>query len=144
MDLKKRTQLEDSGWVSTTVEAFLGLSPEEIAYINLKLYLASSVKGQRKERKFTQQALATLMGSSQSRIAKMENGDPSVSLDLMFRALMYLGVSKGQLAQIIDKFEPPSYLDPSTYDQISGTEERKELVGAVLKDKQANMPELDT
>lgn len=144
MDIKKRTQLEDSGWVSTTVEEFLELSPEEIAYIDLKLYLANSVKSQRNERKFTQQVLATLMGSSQSRIAKMENGDPSVSLDLIFRALMYLGVSKGQLAQIIDNFEPPSHLDPSTYDQIYGTEERKDLVGAMLKDKQAKLPELDS
>jgi DNA-binding XRE family transcriptional regulator len=123
MDSKKRTQLENSGWVSTTVEEFLGLSSEEIAYINLKLYLASIVKSQRKDRKFTQQTLATLMGSSQSRIAKMENGDPSVSLDLLFRALMYLGISKGQLAQIINNFEPLSHVDPVTYDKLSGPEE---------------------
>ncbi len=144
MDSKKRKLLENSGWISTNVEEFLGLRPEELAYINLKLYLASFIKDHRKDRKFTQQTLANLMGSSQSRIAKMENGDPSVSLDLMFRALMYLGISKGQLAQIINNFEPLSHLEPVTYDQLSGPEERKELVGAMLKDKQPNPPDLDS
>ena len=107
MDSKKRAQLEANGWVVTSVEEFLGLTPEEVAYIDLKLRLARDLKRRRVEKQFTQTALADLIGSSQSRVAKMENGDPSVSIDLMIRALLFLGVTPSDLARIIDSFEPP-------------------------------------
>ena len=41
------------------------------------------------------------MGSSQSRIAKIESGDPSVSLDLIIRALLTSGATRQELAQVI-------------------------------------------
>ena len=42
-----------------------------------------------------------MMGSSQSRIAKMESGDPSVSLDLIVRTLLTSGASRQELAEVI-------------------------------------------
>ena len=39
------------------------------------------------------------LGSSQSRIAKMESGDPSVSLDLPIRSLFKLGATRLDIAR---------------------------------------------
>jgi hypothetical protein len=44
-----------------------------------------------------------MLASSQSRVAKMEKGDPSVSIDLLIRSLFNLGMSKKYLAQILLK-----------------------------------------
>jgi predicted transcriptional regulator len=49
----------------------------------------------------TQVALAKALQSSQSRVAKMEAGDPTVSLDLLVRSLLALGASNRDLAAII-------------------------------------------
>jgi len=46
-------------------------------------------------------APAKLIKSSQSRLAKMEGGDPSVSLDLLIRSLLALGASNRDLARAI-------------------------------------------
>ena len=49
----------------------------------------------------TQLTLARAVGSSQSRIAKMEAGDPTVSIDLLIKALLALGASIRELGKII-------------------------------------------
>ena len=54
-----------------------------------------------KNYKLTQEQVARLLKSSQSRVAKMEAGDPSVSLDLLVRSLLALGASKKHLAQML-------------------------------------------
>lgn len=59
------------------------------------------VKELRKNKNLSQNALAKKMGSSQSRIAKIESGDPSVSLDLIVRALLTSGATRQELAQVI-------------------------------------------
>ena len=101
MDKAKRKRLESKGWKVGTVEDFLGLSPEESAYIELKLKLSESLKRYREEKNLTQSQLAQIVGSSQSRVAKMEVGDPSVSVDLLIRSLFALGVSKREMGRII-------------------------------------------
>ncbi|NIR52196.1 helix-turn-helix transcriptional regulator [candidate division KSB1 bacterium] len=80
---------------------FLGLSDQETAYIDLKLMLAENLKKRRLAKKLTQVELAKLLNSNQSRIAKMEAGDPSVSIDLLVKSLLALGTSKQDLAGII-------------------------------------------
>ena len=45
--------------------------------------------------------LAAKLRSSQSRVAKMETGDSSVSLDLLIRSLITLGASDRELSKII-------------------------------------------
>ena len=97
----KKTRLESKGWKVGSAETFLGLSPEESAYIDMKLELAENLRKRRVRKKLTQVQLAKLMKSNQSRVAKMEAGDPSVSIDLLVRSLLVLGASKRELTKII-------------------------------------------
>ena len=101
MDKRKRAQLETKGWSVAAIQEFLELTPEEMAYIDLKLHLARQIKELRQEKRITQVALANLMGSSQSRVAKMEAGDPTVSIGLRVRSLLMLGASPKELGLII-------------------------------------------
>ncbi len=101
MHESKRKQLEAKGWKIGSVEEFLQLSPEEAAYIELRLKLSDGLKEQRRQHNLTQVELAKRVKSSQSRVAKMEAGDPSISLDLLIRSLLALGVSNQDLARII-------------------------------------------
>lgn len=101
MKKAKRNRLESKGWKIGSAKEFLGLSPEEAEYIELKLALGESLREQRKRRRLTQAQLARLVESSQSRVAKMEAGDPSVSLDLLVKSLLTLGVSKRDLAKML-------------------------------------------
>ena len=97
----KRKRLEASGWKIGTTTDFLDLSPNEAAYIELRLRLADGLKRRRIRRRVTQADLAQTVRSSQSRIAKMEAGDPTVSIDLLVRTLLALGASNQDLAAII-------------------------------------------
>ena len=101
MDSKKKKKLEAKGWTIGDASDFLDLSPEEARFIELKLALKDSLKAERLKQNITQVELAKLIGSSQSRVAKMEAGDPSVTVDLMLKALLTLGVTKKQLSKII-------------------------------------------
>ncbi len=99
----KRDRLEEKGWKVGTVEEFLDLTPEEAAYIELKLRLGKNLRQRRVRRKMTQIDLAKRIRSSQSRVAKMESGDPSVSLDLLIRSLLALGASNRDLGKVVSK-----------------------------------------
>jgi len=101
MKTAKRKRLEAKGWKIGNSTGFLGLSSEEAAYVELKLVLSKNLQTTRKEKNLTQEALARLLKSSQSRIAKMEAGDPSVSLDLLVRSLLVLGTSRKTLSRIL-------------------------------------------
>ena len=101
MLVRKRKRLEAKGWKIGTAKEFLGLSRDEEAYIELHLKLAEGLKARRMRRRLTQVDLAKAVRSSQSRVAKMEAGDPSVSLDLLVRSLIALGASSKDLAKII-------------------------------------------
>lgn len=80
---------------------FLGLSEGEFAYIELKLAFARNLRVRRARRRMTQVELAEMIKSSQSRVAKMEAGDPTVSLDLLIRCLLALGASNKDLARVM-------------------------------------------
>jgi DNA-binding XRE family transcriptional regulator len=101
MKLEKRRRLEQAGWKVGTTQEFLGLSDEEMAVIELKLVLRDQFKERRRRLRLSQQAVAKRLGSSQSRVAKMEAGDPSVSLDLLIRALLALGETPRSLGRAI-------------------------------------------
>ncbi len=103
---EKRRRLETKGWKVGSAQEFLRLSDEEAAYIDLKVRLATSLRERRQRRCLTQADLAKLLPSSQSRIAKMEAGDPSVSLDLLIRSLLALGTSRRELSRIISPGSP--------------------------------------
>ena len=99
MKKRKRERLEAAGWKVGSAKEFLGLTEEEAAMIELKLALAKALKEERTRQKITQDELGRMLGSSQSRVAKMEAGDPSVSVDLLVRSLFKLGASRQDLAR---------------------------------------------
>jgi len=101
MDKDKKNRLEAKGWKIGTTAEFLGLSAEEARYIELKLALSDHLRRRRERKSLTQMQLAKMLSSSQSRVAKMEAGDPSVSLDLLVRSLLILGASGRDLAKVI-------------------------------------------
>jgi predicted XRE-type DNA-binding protein len=101
MHKAKRERLEKRGWRVGTVGEFLGLSPAEEAYVELRLRLSETLRHRRKSRSLSQVQVAKILNSSQSRVAKMEGGDPSVSLDLLIRSLLTLGASTRDLARAI-------------------------------------------
>ena len=102
----KRKRLEAKGWKVGTTQEFLRLSDEEAAYVDLKVRLAASLRDRRQRRGLAQADLAKLLRSSQSRVAKMEAGDPSVSLDLLIRSLLVLGTSRLELSRMISTRSP--------------------------------------
>ena len=101
MDERKKKHLESKGYRVGPAEEFLGLSAEESEYIDLKLSLSQALATRRKQRKLTQAQLAKMLKSSQSRIAKMEKGDPSVSVDLLVKSLLAMGADKESIAKAI-------------------------------------------
>lgn len=101
MNEAKRKRLEAKGWRVGTVQEFLGLSDEESAYIELKLKLSEGLRKKRRERHIGQADLAKLVQSSQSRVAKMEASDSSVSIDLLIRSLLALGTTSSELGKMI-------------------------------------------
>lgn len=98
---RKRKALEKRGWRVGDAEEFLDLTPEEAAFVELKIRLSECLRERRKRSRLTQTELARLIRSSQSRVAKMEAGDPSVSIDLLVRSLLALGASEKDLARAI-------------------------------------------
>lgn len=101
MESAKRKRLEAAGWKVGSTRDFLGLSPEEETFVELKVALGTSLRRQRTRRKISQSTLAKQIGSSQSRVAKMEAGDPSVSVDLQVRALFALGATRREVARAV-------------------------------------------
>lgn len=91
MDKNKRQRLEDAGWKVGTADEFLGLSPEESAMLDVRLKLGQYIKQLRVKQRLSQKVLAQNLGSSQSRVSKLEAGDPSTSFELLFRALFAVG-----------------------------------------------------
>ena len=103
MDAKKRKRLEAAGWRVGSATEFLGLSPEEAQLVEMRLALSESLKARRTRAHLSQTALAKRLGSSQSRVAKMEAADATVSLDLLIRGLLALGASPREVAAALAK-----------------------------------------
>lgn len=99
MKAAKRKKLEREGWRVGSVEEFLELGVEEQALVEIKLALADAVRVQREKHSLSQSALAARMKSSQSRVAKIESGDPTVSLDLLVRAVLAAGATRKELGK---------------------------------------------
>ncbi len=101
MNEEKRARLEARGWKVGSTEELLGLTPEEAAYIELRLRLSDAVRDLRKRKYLTQVQLAEMLQSSQSRVAKAEAADETISLDLLIRSLLALGATDQDLAEMI-------------------------------------------
>jgi predicted XRE-type DNA-binding protein len=101
MDNDKKARLEAKGWKVGSAAELLEMTPEEAAYVELRVKLSDAVRDFRKESHLTQADLAARTHSSQSRIAKAEAADRSVSLDLLVRTLFALGATLQDLARVI-------------------------------------------
>jgi ribosome-binding protein aMBF1 (putative translation factor) len=103
VDKAKKSKLGKQGWRVGSAQEFLGLSAEEAALIELKLALSDALRRRRLAKGMTQEDLAKRLGSSQSRVAKMEASDPTVTVDLLVRAHLALGATPRDLAKAIGK-----------------------------------------
>ena len=106
MDKSKQQRLKDAGWRVGDAAEFLELTAEESEFVELKVALSSSLKMRRSDSGLSQEALARKLGSSQSRVAKMEASDPTVSVDLLIRGLLATGASKKDIASAIAGVKP--------------------------------------
>jgi predicted transcriptional regulator len=103
MKASKRKRLRARGWAVGDAKVFVGLTDEEAVLVELRLDLAENVRMLRQRSQLSQQELARRLGSSQSRVAKLEAGDASVSIELVLRALLQLGTTRRQLARMISR-----------------------------------------
>jgi len=101
MEKAKKDRLAAAGWRSGDAAEFLQLSAEEAAFVELKLALAVYLREVRAQHGWTQAQVARRLGSSQSRVAKMEAADASVSLDLLVKSLLALGASSTEVGRVI-------------------------------------------
>lgn len=101
MKASKQKQLEAAGWKIGFASEFLELSEAEVMLVNMKLALARRIKALRQRKRMTQSDLAKLIGSSQSRVAKLESADRSVSMELLVRSLATLGASRAQIGKVV-------------------------------------------
>ncbi len=101
MKAKKRARLTEAGWTVGETADFLRLTPEESTFVDMKVALSQSLRQWRAKRQLTQTELAKALSSSQSRIAKMEAADPTVSVDLLVRSLLKLGATPKDIARAI-------------------------------------------
>jgi DNA-binding XRE family transcriptional regulator len=98
---EKRKRLELAGWRVGDARDFLELSDGEAQFVEIKLALARRLRELREKRNWTQADLAKRVGSSQSRVAKMEAADPTVSVDLLVRSLLAVGANRRELGKIV-------------------------------------------
>jgi ribosome-binding protein aMBF1 (putative translation factor) len=105
MNSAKLKRLRAAGWKVGSARDFLKLSDDEVMLVELKLSLTSALKEARQKRRLSQTDLAQRLGSSQSRVAKIEAGDPSVSLDLIVRALFATGATRQELQRAFSSKE---------------------------------------
>ena len=101
MDKKKLAKLEAAGWAAGSAQDFLQLSNEEAAFVELKVALARALRAQRSDQHLSQVEAAKRLSSSQSRVAKMESADRSVTVDLILRSLFKLGATQKEIAKAI-------------------------------------------
>lgn len=98
MEKVKRAKLEAAGWAVGTPKEFLNLSSEDEAFIEMKVALAATLRQRRVEQRLSQVAAAKRLQSSQSRVAKMELADKTVTVDLLIRSILKLGGTREMVA----------------------------------------------
>ena len=101
MDRRKRRKLEAAGWVMGSTREFLDLTEAEAAYVEFKATLSGFLRSARERQNLSQEAIARRVGSSQSRVAKMEAADPGVSIDLLLRSLFALGAQPADIGKAL-------------------------------------------
>ena len=107
MNPEKKAKLEAAGWKAGSADEFLGLTAEESAMLDIRMSLSVALKQRRQEAHLAQLNLAEKIQSSQSRVAKMEACDSSVSIDLLIEAILATGATPEEIGQYISKGAGP-------------------------------------
>ena len=103
MEKIKKKKLEAKGWTVGDIDGFLGLDEAEMTIVEMKVALAKALVEKRKSSNVTQVNMAKIIGSSQSRVAKIEKADSSVSLELMIKSFLSLGATKKDIVKVFAK-----------------------------------------
>jgi ribosome-binding protein aMBF1 (putative translation factor) len=101
MNTEKRKKLEKAGWKVGDAREFLDLYASEAEFVEIKLSLARRLRELREQHSWTQADLAGRLGSSQSRVAKMEAADKTVSVDLLVRSLLTAGADRRDVGRAV-------------------------------------------
>ena len=105
MDAMTKAMLREAGFESGSVSELLGLDATQEAIVETKVRLTALLRKERKARQWTQSKLAEAIGTRQQVVARAETGHRSVTLDLLFRALLALGISLGRIARELEAGE---------------------------------------
>ena len=98
---ERKVKLQKAGFKVGTVQEFLGLSDAEMMIIDMRIALGGRIRAAREKQHLTQTELAKRIRSSQPRVAKIEAGEEGVSLDLMTKAALAVGITRKQIAKAI-------------------------------------------
>lgn len=98
---RRREELEKRSFRQTTIGDWLDLTPEQVEMIEMRVGLATMLRRLREREGMTQTDVARVLETSQPRVSKMESGDPTVTIDLLIRALLVLGVSRSKIARAL-------------------------------------------
>ena len=123
----QRKRLEAAGWKFESAAEFLNLSPAEAALVEMKLALARGVKRFRLYFGVSQDRVAKFTHSSQSRVAKMEKADPSVSFELYVQVLLKLGAGRDEIARILTVQKPDDVEELEIHPKLPAAERRRLL-----------------
>ena len=93
-------RLDAAGWTTGTVPDFLKMSPEESLFLEMRLGLKRALRVYRHRSQLTQAEVPERAGSAQSRIAKLETGDPKATIDLLIRAVIAAGATPSEVAEV--------------------------------------------
>lgn len=91
----------EKGWVEGSAGELLGLSRADMAMVEAKVALTKALRDRRTSLGMTQATLAQATGTSQSRMARIEACDPSVSIELVLRALFASGLDGSGVGAVL-------------------------------------------
>jgi DNA-binding XRE family transcriptional regulator len=120
VDRETRARLEAAGYKIGDAEDFLQLNDAERRMVELRLRVSQLIRERRQTESMTQQQLASKLGSSQSRVAKIEAAASDVSLDLAFKALFATG---GTMRDLVT----PHKVDTSKSGKTRGRKHRNRM-----------------
>lgn len=91
-------------WTDGSAEESLRLSDEDAALVEMRVRLVEKVRERRRAKRLTQRELAERMGSTEARVAKLEQAGASIETPM--RALLALGVGRKEIARLLDGAMP--------------------------------------
>ena len=94
-------RMDAAGWKTVTIAEFLDLTPEDMAFIQVRRTFARAVRNRREVSGLSRTALAETLGLSETQIALMEGNASSISMDVMLRAFLAMGATQNDLAEAL-------------------------------------------